>query len=71
VFESDKYQDVAVVNVKVMALNAGIDWPVRNQAEWEKFLNILMTDTAINGEYDILLLPANGFSFSLSVCVCV
>ncbi len=29
--------------------------------EWEKFLDILMTEKSCNGEYDILLLPANGW----------
>jgi hypothetical protein len=40
---------------------SGLDWPVRNQAEWEKFLDILMTEKLCHGEYDILLLPANGW----------
>jgi len=39
----------------------GVDWPVRNQAEWDKFLEILMTEKSCNGEYDILLLPINGW----------
>jgi hypothetical protein len=39
----------------------GIDYPVRNQKEWEKFLDILMTEKACNAEYDILLLPVNGW----------
>jgi len=40
----------------------GKDWPVRNQEEWEKFLDILMTEKTCNGEYDVLLLPSNGWS---------
>lgn len=39
----------------------GVDYPVRNQKEWGKFLDILMTEKACNGEYDILLLPMNGW----------
>mmetsp|Transcript_7084 Transcript_7084/g.11156 ORF Transcript_7084/g.11156 Transcript_7084/m.11156 type:complete len:230 (-) Transcript_7084:283-972(-) len=40
----------------------GVDLPVRNEKEWDQFLEMLKTDQSINGEYDILLLPAGSWS---------
>lgn len=35
-----------------------VDLPVRNEKEFQAFLDMLKNDQSINGEYDILLLPA-------------
>ena len=40
----------------------GVDFPVRNEAEWNQFLELLRSDKAVNGEYDILLLAAGSWS---------
>ncbi|EKX54896.1 hypothetical protein GUITHDRAFT_99546 [Guillardia theta CCMP2712] len=39
----------------------GVDFPVRNEEEWDHFLDILRNDKSVNGEYDILLLSAGGW----------
>ena len=40
----------------------GADLPVRNEAEWNQFLDLLRSEKAVNGEYDILLLAAGSWS---------
>ncbi len=40
----------------------GTDLPVRNEAEWNQFLELMRSDKAVNGEYDILLLAAGSWS---------
>mmetsp|Transcript_27828 Transcript_27828/g.56966 ORF Transcript_27828/g.56966 Transcript_27828/m.56966 type:complete len:233 (+) Transcript_27828:183-881(+) len=39
-----------------------IDLPVRTEKEWRRFLDMLKSDQTINGEYDILLLPAGDWN---------
>uniref|UniRef100_A0A7S0E203 PB1 domain-containing protein n=1 Tax=Hanusia phi TaxID=3032 RepID=A0A7S0E203_9CRYP len=39
----------------------GVDFPVRNEEEWNHFLDILRNDKSVNGEYDILLLSSGGW----------
>jgi hypothetical protein len=41
---------------------SGIDLPVRNDSEWNRFLDLLRSDKVLNGEYDILLLAAGSWS---------
>ena len=41
---------------------SGIDKPVRNEAEWNKYMDTLRSDNVINGEHDILLLAAGSWS---------
>ncbi len=40
----------------------GVDHPVRNEAEWTQFMDLLRSDKVTNGEYDILLLAAGSWS---------
>ena len=39
-----------------------VDLPVRNEKEFLQFLDMLKNDQSVNGEYDILLLPAGGWN---------
>jgi hypothetical protein len=40
----------------------GVDHPVRNEAEWNQFMDLLRSDKVTNAEYDILLLAAGSWS---------
>ncbi len=40
----------------------GVDHPVRNEAEWNQFMDLLRSDKVTNGEYDILLLAAGSWN---------